>query len=174
MSKKRVCSIVDTINDLDYIAKNFNNIFGKKFDDIVAQLVVLIGKSTAYDTGLARDLIANILMDLGRPDLVKDLEYRVYEFWKTREQRELEGSNWDTDIKRNNSRSKYNITIEDDGFYQQQLGKVSDIHPREDANVIPFNVDFYTDKMETGAESSIEAVFEELREMIISYLEGRL
>lgn len=174
MSRKRVCSIIETINDLDYIAKNFNNLFGKKFDDIVAQLVVLIGKSTSYDTGVARDLIANILMDLGRPDLVKDLEYRVYEFWKSREKRELEGSSCDTNISKNNNKSQYSITIEDDGFYQQQLGKVSDIHPRDDADVIPFNVDFYTDKLETGADASIEKIFEELREMIISYLEGRL
>lgn len=168
MAKKNIQSLID---DLDYIENNFDTLFGEKMNNIVAELIVAIGKSAAYDTGLVRDLIANILMDLGRPDLVDELECQIFEFWKSREQRELENSDYQCSVKKSGTSRDYLITIEDDGFYNQQQGKVSSIHPRNDGDVIPFNVDFYQDKLETGADNRMNLACDELHDLIVKVIE---
>lgn len=160
------------INDLDFLSNNFNYLLDTKYNDIVAQLVVLIGKSTSYDTGVVRDLIANILMDLGRPDLQKELEYKMYEFWKSRTRRETEdNASYDFSLKDTRYHKHFNITIDDYGFYNQQIGKVSSIHPRNDQNVIPFNVNFYMDRLETDSEPEFIKVFNELNDLIVKLIE---
>lgn len=157
------------IVDLDIIARDFDKMFGKNYKNLVAQLVAEIGKTTAYDTGVVRDIIANILYDLGKPELVSELEYRIFEFWKTRERREAQDDS-DYSVSVNNN-VDYNIMIDDYGFYKQQMGKVSSIHPRQDANVIPYNVDFCIDQLETASNPRLELLFEELNNIIVDTIE---
>lgn len=165
-------SIEDLINDLDYLENNMHKICDERIDNIVAQLMTLIGKSTAYDTGVARDLIKNVLRDMGREDLIPSLEYSMYEFWKTREKRELEGSTYEYRKFSKSNENMYNISIYDDGFVQQQDGVVSKIHPRNDSDVRPSNVDFYIDVLETGASKELESAINELLKLLIKAIEG--
>lgn len=169
MAKKN--SLQSLIDDLDYLEKNFDTLFSKEMDNIIARLLVNIGKTTAYDTGLVRDLLKQMLIELGRVDLLSELEYQVYEFWKTRNQRELEGSNKSFSIKKGNGSREYNITIEDEGFYNQQQGIVSKTHPRHDPNVIPYNVNLYLDKLETGGDKDMDKAIDEFRNAIIDFIE---
>lgn len=157
------------IADLHIIARDFDKMFGENYKNLVAQLVAEIGKTTAYDTGVVRDIIANILYDLGKPELVSELEYRIFEFWKTRERRELQ-NNSDYSVSVNNN-VDYDIMIDDYGFYKQQMGKVSSIHPRQDTNVIPYNVDFCIDQLETASNPRLELLFEELNNIIVDTIE---
>lgn len=172
MNKK--FSLEETIKDLDFISSNFNYLLQNNYNNLVAELVKAIGKTSSYDTGLVRDLISNALYDLNRPDLVKELEYRVYEYWKTREQREKENSNYTFNKTLNKDKVKYSLEIEDYGFYNQQLGKVSDIHPRQDSEVIPRNVDYCCDKFETKSNKDAEKEFKNLYAIIIDLLEGEI
>lgn len=155
------------IYDLHIIARDFDKMFSDNYKNLVARLVVEIGKTTAYDTGLIRDIISNILYDLGRPELVNELEYKVFEFWRTRSERETD----DVAYSVNMTDTDYDIVIEDDGFYNQQIGKVSNQHPRQDANVIAYNVDFCVDNLETGNNIHIERVFNELNNIIVNLIE---
>lgn len=164
-------SLDKLIDDLDYIENNFDFIFSQDFDNIVARLMTEIGKSTAYDTGLVRDLIKDILSELNRMDLSNELEYTVYEFWKKRQDRELEGSSYEFNKRQSSNKIDYDIVISDNGFANQQSGIVSKIHPRHDANVIPYNVDFNTDKLETGGNRDIDKAIEDLRNRIIDVIE---
>lgn len=159
------------INDLDILGNKFNAILDKCNTDIVAKLVTLIGKSTAYDTGVARELIANILRDLGREELVSELEHEVYEYWKSRQQREIQGNTSSSvDVLVSPQYTEYNININDYGFARQQDGIVSTMHPRNDQNVIPFNVDYFSDKLELGSVE-FEDVFSALEDMICNVIE---
>ena len=160
-------SLNSLINDLDNLSKNFNNIFEKKYDDIMAKLFVLIGSTTAYDTGVSRDIIKSILSDLGRQDLQKDIEYKVYEFWKKRNEREKDNS----DYSFQKVDGKYKIIINDYGIGNQQEGIVSDIHPRQDKNVIPNNIDRALDELETDANRDIVKAFNELEKTICRIIE---
>ena len=169
MAKKN--SLQNLIDDLEYLENNFDTLFSKEMDNIIAQLLVNIGKTTAYDTGLVRDLLKQMLIELGRVDLLSELEYQVYEFWKTRSQRELEGSSKNLNITKNKGSREYKITINDDGFYNQQQGVVSKTHPRQDSNVIPYNVDLYLDKLETGGDKYIDKAVDEFRDAIIRFIE---
>lgn len=156
------------IYDLHIIGRDFDKMFGENYKNLVGRLVAEIGKTTAYDTGMIRDIIANILYDLGQPHLVNELEYKVFEFWKTRSKRETEDV--DYSLKSQNT-TDYEITIQDDGFYGQQNGKVSSRHPRQDNNVIPYNVDFCIDSLETGTNQNIEKLFNELMDIIVKTIE---
>lgn len=160
-------SLGKLILDLDKIEKNFDKIFEEKYDNIMARLFVLIGKTTAYDTGVSRDVIRNILSDLGRPDLQNELEHKIYEFWKKREYREREGTKY-TFSKIN---GKYTIIIEDYGIGNQNDGIVSDIHPRQDSNIIPNHINSALDKLETNADKDIVLAFGELEKMICYIIE---
>lgn len=160
-------SLGKLILDLDKLEKNFDKIFEEKYDNIMARLFVLIGKTTAYDTGVSREVIKNILSELGRPDLQNELEHKVYEFWKKRKYREKDGVNY-TFVKNN---GKYSISIEDYGISNQNEGIVSDIHPRQDANVIPKHIDIALDKLETNSDKEISLAFNELENMICYIIE---
>lgn len=162
----------DTIKDFDFIERNFNFLLEEKYDNLVAQLLVEIGKTTSYDTGVIRDLIGNALNDLNRPDLEKELEHKVYEYWRTKEERLQDNSSYKLDMNFNKEKASYNLVINDDGFYNQQLGKVSTIHPRQDYNIIPQNVDYCIDKFETGSNEKIKEIEEDLINTIIKALEG--
>ena len=83
-------SLDKLIMDLDNLEKNFDRIFEQKYDNIMAMVMLAMGKATAYDTGVTRDLVKGILGELGRSDLAVELEHKIYEFWKTREVREEE------------------------------------------------------------------------------------
>lgn len=163
-------SIEKLILDLDTLSENFDKIFEKKYDNIMARLFVLIGKTTAYDTGVSRDIIKNILSDLGRPDLQKELEHKVYEFWRKKREREEDGVSYTF----NKNGGKYSISIEDVGIGNQEDGKVSDIHPRQDSNVIPHHIQSALDKLETNADKDIVLAFDELEEEICRMIEKGL
>lgn len=163
-------SLESLIDDLDFIGNNFNYLLEQKFNDIVAELFVEIGKATAYDTGVARGLIKKILGDLNRPDLEMELEHEIYEYWKTVEQRKQEGAKC-TLVK---IKGRYKIIIEDDGFYNQNEGKVSAYHPRNDTRIMPRQVDFGMDLLENGASVRIEKAFQKLEATIILLLEKGL
>lgn len=164
-------SLDDLIYDLNVVEKGFNYILLEKYNDIIAQLVIIIGQTTAYDTGLVRDLLSNILYDLGRPELVSKLEYQMYEFWKTRTKREQENSDYSFNRDVKPTQVSYSMKIDDYGFANQQSGKISSIHPRQDNNVIPHNVDYTLDLLETGSNKDIEKIFSELVDMIINAIE---
>lgn len=166
MAKKN--SLQGLIDDLDELSKNFDILLDYKYDDIMAKLFVLIGQTTAYDTGVSRDIIKDILSDLGRSDLQSELEHKVYEFWQTREHREQYGQVDYSFVKRN---GKYEISIEDYGIAQQNDGLVSDIHPRQDPNVVANNIDMALDKLETDADRNIVKSFNELEKMICKLIE---
>lgn len=155
------------ILDLDYLEKTFDKTFQERYDDIVAELMSLIGSMTAYDTGVSRQIIKDILGDLGRPDLVSELEHNVYEFWKTKAEREQEGHSY-TLIKQG---GKYSIEIIDDAIANQNDGIVSDIHPRQDPNVVPHHIDMSFDMFETQANPKIEKAFRKLEDSIVRAIE---
>lgn len=155
------------INDLKKISKNFDKLLEKQYDDIVGNLLVVIGQTTAYDTGVARDLIKKILKDLGRADLSEEIEYRVFEHWKKRERREKENSK--AELRKSNG--NYTITIEDEGFFNQQQGKVSDQHPRQDSLVIPYNVDYSMDKLQTSGDIRLDKAIDDLKIAIVNLIE---
>ena len=156
------------IGDLDYLEKTFDKQFQQKYDDIMAEVMSLIGRTTAYDTGVSRQIIKDILGDLGRPDLVAELEHNVYEFWKTKAEREQEGHSY-TLIKNNGS---YSIDIFDDAIANQNDGVVSEIHPRQDPEVVPYHIDLALDKLETKIDPRIESAFIALEDSIVKAIEG--
>ena len=156
------------IGDLDYLEKTFDKTFQEKYDDIMAEVMSLIGRTTAYDTGVSRRIIKDILGDLGRPDLVAELEHNVYEFWKTVEEREQEGHSY-TLIKHKGS---YSIEILDDAIANQNDGVVSEQHPRQDPEVVPYHIDLAMDKLETEADPRIELAFKALEDSIVKAIEG--
>lgn len=168
MAKKN--SLESLIADLDYLEKNFDNILKQKYDNIMATIMLAIGKATAYDTGVSRDIIRDILKELGRDDLSPQLDHIIWEFWNTIEERKKDNVGY-TLSKVN---GKYKIVIMDDGFAQQSDGKVSDIHPRHDSRVIPRQVDYGIDLMETGTDADIERAFDDLEKFIVKAIEGRL
>lgn len=160
------------INDLDILGRKFNTLLDQCNTDIVAKLITLIGKTTAYDTGVARDLISNILRDLGREELASELEHEVYEYWKSRQERENQGEhNSSVDVLVSPQYTEYDINIDDYGFAIQQDGIVSPIHPRKDSDVIPYNVDYYMDKLEVGNTTEFSKVFSALEGMICKVIE---
>lgn len=160
-------SLEKLILDLNNLEKNFDKIFEEKYDNIMARLFVLIGKTTAYDTGVSREVINNILSDLNRPDLQNELEHKIYEFWKKRKYRENEGVSY----KLTKVNGKYNILIDDYGIGNQNDGKVSDIHPRQDSNIIPRHIDEALDKFDTDVDRDIVRAFNELETMICYIIE---
>ena len=155
------------IEDLKKTSKNFDKLLEKQYDDVVGNLLVVIGQTTAYDTGVARDLIKKILKDLGRADLSEEINYNVFEHWKKRERREKEDSK--AELKK--SQGSYIITIEDEGFFNQQQGKVSEQHPRQDPSVIPYNVDFCMDKMQTSGDIRLDTAIDNLKDAIVNLIE---
>lgn len=167
MSKK---SLPNFIEELDFIGDNFNYLLEDSYDEIVAKLVTMIGKTTAYDTGVARDLIKGILLDLGKPQYSSELEHEIYEYWKSVEERRRENSSYSFNKVKTDRVYEYNMTINDDGFAQQQEGKVSSIHPRNDSNVVPFNVDLYSDKLETSS-AEYNKIFNDLKKNIVRIIE---
>lgn len=169
MAKKN--SLEGLIADLDFLAKNFDYLLEQKYNDIIAQIFVQIGKSTAYDTGVARDLVKKVLRGLNRPDLENELEHQVYEFWNTKAQRESQGAR----VNLVKIRGRYKIIIEDDGFTAQaEDGKVSFIHPRNNPLVIPNHVDYALDGFEAGTNSSIELAINQLELTIVKLIEEGL
>lgn len=156
------------INDLGYLEKNFDSMFQEKYDNIMAMIILALGKATAYDTGVSRDLIKSILSELGRSDLEYELDHIVWEFWKTKSEREKEGANY-TFTKINGN---YNIVINDYGFTQQNEGYVSVFHPRNHKKVVPHQVDYAIDLMETGTDKDIEKAFRDLESFIVKALDG--
>ncbi len=163
-------SLQKLIDDLDYLEHNFD-LFEDYANNIIAALMVEIGKTTAYDTGLVRDIISNVIMDLGRPDLVDELQCQIFEYWKSREHREQDDVDYSFDVNKESNKTDYKIKINDYGFYNQQQGKVSEIHPRHDDNVIPYNVNYHLDKLETGGNARIDMACEDLKEIIIRTIE---
>lgn len=161
-------SLDDLIDDLDDLEKNFDIKMQKKYDDIMAYIVLAIGKATAYDTGVSRDIIKSILSELGRSDLEAELEHMIWEFWRTKEERLEDDSSYT--FKKFNGR--YSIQINDYGFTKQNEGKVSSIHPRNDKRVVPHQVDYAIDLMETESDSSIEKAFRDLEAFIVKALDG--
>lgn len=155
------------MGDLKHISNNFDKLLEKQYDDIVGNLLVLIGQTTAYDTGVARDLIKNILKDLGRDDLSAEIEYMVFEHWKKRERREKENSK--ANLRK--SSGNYMITIEDEGFFNQQQGVVSELHPRQDPSVVPYNVNFCMDKMQTSGDVRLDTAVYNLKNAIANLIE---
>lgn len=163
-------SLEDLISDYAYLEKNFDTLMQEKYDNIMAMIMLAIGKATAYDTGLSRDLIKGILGELGRSDLEPELEEINWEFWKTREKREKEPHSY----KFNKTGGRYSIVIEDEGFAQQNEGYVSPFHPRSDNRVVPKQVDYGIDLMETGTDREIEKAFKDLENLIVMALDGDL
>lgn len=155
------------ILDLDTLSKNFDKLLDKKYDDIMARLFVLIGKTTAYDTGVSRQVIKDILSELGRPDLQSELEHQVYEFWKKKSERLKDG----VDYTFSKSNGNYHIVIEDYGIGNQEEGKVSDIHPRQDNKIIPHHIESALDKFDTDADKDIVLTFNELEKFICKIID---
>lgn len=164
----KVGSLEDLISDYSYLEKNFDTVMQEKYDNIMAMVMLAIGKATAYDTGLSRDLIKGILGELGRSDLEPELEEINWEFWKTREQREKDTHSF----RFNKIDGRYSIVIEDEGFAQQQEGYVSPFHPRSDSRVVPNQVDYGIDLLETGTNREIEQAFKDLETLIVKALDG--
>ncbi|MGL6167443.1 MAG: hypothetical protein ACRC0Y_04050 [Fusobacteriaceae bacterium] len=163
-------SLNTLIKDLEYVEKNFNKIVQSKYDDVMACLMTVIGRATAYDTGVTRGVIKNILEDLGRGDLQSELEHSVYNFWHTKDEREKQGVSYSFS---KSGDGKYSISITDYGFYNQNTnGKVSDKHPRKDSRVIPNQVDYGMDILETGSDPLIEKAFAELERVITKAIDG--
>ena len=162
-------SLEDLIADLGELEKNFDRLLQQKYDNIMAMIMVAIGKSTAYDTGVSRDIIKQILTELGRSDLEAELDHVIWEFWKTRGQR-MEDPHTHRFVR--NGYGRYEIEIEDYGFTQQNEGYVSPVHPRSDSRVVPNQVDYGIDLMETGTDSGIEKAFNELEDFIVKALDG--
>lgn len=163
-------SLEDLIADYSYLERNFDTLMQEKYDNIMAMIMLAIGKTTAYDTGVSRDLVKGILGELGRSDLEPELEEINWEFWKTRKQREKEPHSY----RFSKIDGRYNIVIEDMGFAQQQDGYVSPFHPRSDSRVVPNQVDYGIDLMETGTNKEIEQAFKDLEILIVKALDGDL
>lgn len=162
-------SLEDLIGDLENLEKNFDKILQDKYDNIMAMIMLAIGKATAYDTGVSRELIKNILRELGREDLEAELDHTIWEFWKTREQRLNDNASYTF---QKDGYGRYYIEINDYGFTNQDKGYVSPLHPRSDARVVPNQVDYGIDLMETGTDSSIERAFRDLESLIVKALDG--
>lgn len=160
-------SLEKLISDLDHLSKNIDNLLDKKYDNIMARLFVLIGKTTAYDTGVSRNIIKSILSDLGRPDLQSELEHEIFEFWRKKRDRERDNVKYTF----NKQNGRYKIEIEDYGIGNQEAGKVSDIHPRQDSRVIPHHVDMALDKLETDGDKDMVSAFNELESFICKLIE---
>lgn len=163
-----VKSLEALINDLGRIERDFDKIIQQKRDDIVAMVFLAIGKRTAYDTGVSRDLVKTILSRLGRDDLGFQLDHVIWNFWKTVEARKKDNAA----VIMLKSGGKYDIQIYDYGFTQQDEGYVSPLHPRTDPMVIPRHVDYGIDLLETGTDSDIEEAFAKLEDFICQALEG--
>ncbi|MGL6185533.1 MAG: hypothetical protein ACRC1T_09175 [Clostridium chrysemydis] len=161
-------SLEDLIDDLEDLERNFDKKMQKKYDDIMAYIILAIGKATAYDTGVSRDIIKNILAELGRSDLQAELDHTIWEFWKVKEKRLEDNATYS--FKKSNGR--YFIQINDYGFTNQNNGKVSDIHPRKDSRIIPRQVDYGIDLMETESDYDIEMAFKNLESFIVKALDG--
>lgn len=162
-------SLESLIDDLEYLENNFDKLLQKKYDDIMAYIILAIGKATAYDTGVSRDIVKNILEELGRSDLEAELDHVVWEFWKAKTERIKD--NPDYSFYKVNGR--YSIKIHDYGFTNQNEGYVSQLHPRSDSRVIPRQVDYGIDLMETGSDKDIEKAFNEFEDLIVKLLDGR-
>lgn len=163
-------SLEKLISDLDFLENNFDNLLQEKYDNIMAMILLTIGKSTAYDTGVSRELIKSILQELGRDDLTSELEHVIWEFWKTKDDREKEDVSYSF-IKQD---GRYIIQIHDYGFSNQNQGVVSNIHPRKDPRVIPNQVDYAIDLMESGLDRDIEKAFNDLESFICKAIDGVL
>ena len=165
-------SLEGFIKDLKYTqdilsGNDSKKVLEKLYDKVFALLMVEIGKRTAYDTGVARQQIKEILDELGASSLAKKLDSDIYEFWKTREQREKEGVTYEF----YKEGGRYNVKIIDYGFSNQADGKVSDIHPRQDKLVIPRHVDYVVDEANVGANKQIEKILERIENRIFRALE---
>ncbi|MGL4999454.1 MAG: hypothetical protein ACRC5T_10840 [Cetobacterium sp.] len=161
-------SLEGLISDLDVLGKNFDRVIQSRCDDIIAMVFLAIGKATAYDTGVSRDLVKEILKKLGRGDLEKALNHFVWEFWKEVDARKKDKPS--TVVLKENG--KYEIQIHDYGFTQQDEGYVSTIHPRKSSRVIPRQVDYGIDLLETGSDKKIEEAFYRLETLIYKALDG--
>ncbi|MGL5962557.1 MAG: hypothetical protein ACRCZ0_11510 [Cetobacterium sp.] len=148
---------------------HFDEIMQEKYDKVFARIMVAVGKGTSYDTGVSRDIIKDILIELGRPELVGELDHIVYEFWRKRQDR-LKDSRSHTLTKGANGR--YHVTISDGGFNAQDVdGKVSQYHPRKDSRIVPHQIDNAVDLMETKLDPAIEEAFVELESYIVKVIE---
>lgn len=162
-------SIEELIIDLNKLEKNFDKKMQEKYDNIMALIMVAIGKATAYDTGVSRDLVKDIIKELGRDDLTYKLDHNVYEFWNTLSERKQKAGKYT--LKK--TKNSYHISIDDDGFVTQaEDGKVSEWHPRQDPMVVPRQVDYGIDLMELAADEDIEKAFDELQSFICKAIDG--
>lgn len=162
-------SLQGLIDDLKYVRDTLsdNDKLNKYYDRIFALLMFDIGKRTAYDTGVARKQIKSILEELGASDLSSELNTEIYNFWKTREEREKEGVTYNF----SKQNREYKVTISDYGFSNQNSGKVSDIHPRRDPLVIPHHVDYVIDEFESGVNNQIEKIMDMIEMAFIRAIE---
>lgn len=127
-----------------------------------------IGQRTAYDTGVTRSLIQKIITELGSSSLAKSLSKEKYEYWKTLEKRLEDSSDY---FLRQNDNGDIEIVIEDFGFAQQQGGKVSKIHPRNDVLIIPRHVDFVIDGVNLAQFYDIEKSLDSYIDSIVKIIE---
>lgn len=159
------------IKDLQKVEANFNTITKKKKDNVIGQIIKEIGIRTAYDTGVTRGALKNILRkELKLPDLALELDTTVYNYWeKIYGKRSKDDASYIFDVKADGT---YRISIIDDGFYgQAEDGIVSSKHPRQDPLVVPRQVDNVCDLMNSKQILEIEKSIDDLVIAIVEAIE---
>lgn len=137
--------------------------------ELFASILYEIGRRTAYDTGVSRGIIQDVLRSLGKGNLALSLEEPLYQFWKTLEERLQEKSNYFFSEDENGNMT---LVIDDYGFTgQQEYGHVSSKHPRNNPLVIPMQVDFVIDAFNLGQFSEIEIGLNSFLDSIVDIIE---
>lgn len=165
----------DLIKEVENSKKECRKVLNPLYDKLVAQIIYEIGKSTAYDTGVTRQILQKLLRDeLKEKKLAIQLEATPYEHWNTIEQR-LQEVNEAKFTK--TQEGKYKIDILSDSFADLDSGDtiVSTNHPRGlDPNLRNYMTEYVMDMFENGSNEEIEKIIVKLEEKILQLFEGRV
>lgn len=168
-------SLKQFIRDMKKVRDNIPKLVQKNKDNIIAHAMKNIGMMTAYDTGVARGVIKDILSkELKRPDLAIELDHTVYNYWESRYgKRTPDDASY---IFEKTENGVYKISIIDDGFAgQAEDGKISQTHPRQDQLLVPRQVDYVCDLMNAKMLQDVEKEVDEMTTRILLAIEtGRV
>lgn len=174
---KGIVDLKGLISELEKAKVTFETQIEKYVDELVAKIFQLIGVRTAYDNGVTREIVMNIISkDLKNPTLAQTLITEIYQYWNTLEKRLKQDKGYTFSKSKVNSEIIYDVEIDDYGFSNQAIdGELSIKHPRGlDSKLRPFMVDFVLDKVSTGTESEISMEINNLLNKISKLMEGDL
>jgi len=167
MSKRNTYDIDTFLSGLEKGVSQMESYVEGRLTHLTAIVVREIGKKIAYDTTISRGLVQDILSELDAPEMQMSIRAKIYEYWKSYEEREEDYKDYLV-IK---SKGKINIVIDDYGIANQEAGFVSTKHPRKSKRVIPYPIETTLDMFLTGGNKSIDAEFESIRKGLINLIE---